>query len=184
MSQYNYDSPAPKKAAKLDIWNMLSILMLLLTLCIIGYVAMIFISPSSPLNPFPGVAAQEALPTATITPIQLEPTWTAVPFLTMTETPTLLPTYTLEPSPTLLSLVTPSDTPTPTKLPKASFSANVNQIASTLYFPDAGCNWQGIAGTVVDANNADMLYMTIRLVGFYDGKAKNLQSVSGIAPTY
>jgi len=46
------------------------------------------------------------------------------------------------------------------------------------------CNWQGIGGTVVDANNADMLRMTIRLTGTYNGKSKNELTVSSIAPAY
>lgn len=36
----------------------------------------------------------------------------------------------------------------------------------------------------MDANNADMLRMTIRLVGFYDRKTKNELTVSSIAPAY
>ncbi|MBI3161171.1 MAG: hypothetical protein HYZ23_01610 [Chloroflexi bacterium] len=186
MSKYSYDDPAPKRGSKLEIWDMLSILMVLLTLCMVIYFATIFISPLSALNPFRGAVALNNPPTPTITPIQLEPTWTATPFVAVivTETPTLLPTYTLEPSPTLLSLVTPSDTPTPTKTPKAPFTATITQIASTIIHPESGCNWQGIGGTVVDANNADMLRITIRLVGTYDGRSKNELTVSSIAPAY
>ncbi len=36
----------------------------------------------------------------------------------------------------------------------------------------------------MDANNADMLRMTIRLVGFYNNKTKNELTVSSIAPPY
>ena len=36
----------------------------------------------------------------------------------------------------------------------------------------------------MDANNADMLRMTVRLVGFYNGKSKNELTVSSIAPAY
>jgi hypothetical protein len=114
----------------------------------------------------------------------LDATWTVAPTEAITETPTLLPTYTLEPSATPFSLVTPADTPTPTATPKAPFSATTTYIASTIIHPEAGCNWQGVGGTVVDANNADMLRMTVSLVGTYNGKSVNQLTVSSIAPAY
>ena len=186
MSKYDYeDSPAPKQSAKIDIWNILSIATLLFTCCIGVYFAAIFISPQSPLNPFPvSLIDPYAAPTYTITPIQLEATWTATVASFVTETPTLLPTFTLEPSATFFSLVTPTDTPKPTATPKAPFSATITYIASTIIHPDDGCNWQGIGGTVVDANNADMLRITIRLVGSFNGRSKNELTVSSIAPAY
>jgi hypothetical protein len=186
MSKYDYeDSPIPKQRAKLDIWNLLSIVTLLLTLCMCVYFVAIFIFPQSPLNPFQvELIDPNAPPTSTVTPIPFPATWTATPFAVMTETPTLFPTFTLEPSPTLFSLVPPTDTPVPTKTPKAPFSAIVDPYASTITHPDEGCNWQGIGGTVVDSNNADILRMTIRLVGIYNGKSKNELTVSGIAPAY
>jgi hypothetical protein len=188
MSKYNYnDSPSPKKQGmSLEIWDMLSIFVLFITLCIGAYFVAIFLFPNSALNPFPPNAVDPcAPPTATITPIQLEPTWTATATLVnITETPTLVPTFTLEPSATAFSLVPPTKTPVPTATPKAPFSANVKYIDSTLFHPEAGCNWQGVGGTVKDVNNADMLRMTIRLVGLYNGKTKNELTVSGIAPAY
>jgi hypothetical protein len=187
MSKYNYsydDAPAKPKA-KLELWDMLSILMLLITVCAVGYFVAIFVSPNSALNPFPPNRVDPfAPPTPTITPIQLEPTWTATPPSLVTETPTLLPTFTLEPSPTFFSLVPPTDTPVPTATPKAPFSATITYIDSTIIHPEAACNWQGVGGTIVDANNADMLRMTIRLVGFYNSKTKNELTVSSIAPAY
>ena len=186
MSKYNYeDSTSPKQSARPDIWDMLSIATLLLTLCIGVYFVAIFISPESSINPFRAALVDpNAPPTPTITPVPLPAIWTATPFAIVTETATLLPTQTLEPSPTLLSLVTPPDTLTPTKTPKAPFSATITQIDSTIIHPEAGCNWQGIGGTVVDASNTDMLRITIRLVGFYNGKSKNELTVSSIAPAY
>lgn len=186
MSKYNYeDSSSPKQGAKLDIWNLLSIVTLFLTLCIGVYYLAIFIAPQSSLNPFQVVIIDlNAPPTSTVTPVPLPATWTATPFAIVTETPTLFPTFTLEPSPTSFSLVPPTKTPVPTKTPKAPFSAIPVPISSTIIHPEADCNWQGIGGTVVDANNADMLRMTIRLVGTYNGKSKNELTVSSIAPAY
>jgi hypothetical protein len=187
MSKYDYsyeENPASKKGARLEVWDMLSILTLLITVCIGVYFVLVFLFPNSRLNPLPPDKFDpNAVPTATITPFILEPTWTAT-LANVTETPTLLPTFTLEPSPTSFSLVPPTKTPTITPTPKAPFSATVTYIDSTIIHPDAACNWQGVGGTIVDANNADMLRMTVRLVGIYDRKTKNELTVSSIAPAY
>jgi hypothetical protein len=186
-STYSYEeTPAPqKKRSTPEIWDVLSIVTLILTVCIGAYFVMIFLSPQSAFNPFkPGPINPYALPTATITPIQLDATWTVTPSPVVSKTPTLFPTYTLEPSATPFSLVTPSITFTPTATPKAPFSATVTYIASTIIHPEADCDWQGIGGTVVDASNADMLRMTISLSGRYNGKTKNELTVSSIAPAY
>lgn len=185
MSKYDYEDYSPKKASRsrLDIWDMLSILTLLITLCAGAYFVAVFASPTAAYNILNPV--RNALPTATITQIQPPATWTATPpGPTETATLTLVPTFTLEPSPTLVSLITPSDTPTPTKTPKAPFSATVSYIDSTIIHPEAACNWQGVAGTILDANNADMLGIAVRLSGFYNSKSKNELTVSGIAPAY
>jgi len=188
MSKYNYsydNASTGRPAARLELFDMLSILVLLATVGLVAYFAAVFLFPNSALNPFPPNSVDVfAPPTPTITPIQLEPTWTVTPPSLVTETPTLLPTFTLEPSPTLFSLVPPTNTPSPTATPKAPFSATVTYIDSTIIHPEAGCNWQGVGGTIVDANNADMLRMTIRLVGFYNSKTKNELTVSSIAPAY
>jgi hypothetical protein len=189
MSDYNYEdtpTPAPKKkGSRLDVWNLLSVLVLLLTVCLVLYFAAIFMMPNSALNPFPpgAVNVLPPTPTPTITEIQLGPTWTLTPE-DSTPTATFAPTITLEPSVTPISLVTPSITPSPTQTPKAPYSATVTYIDSTIIHSEAGCNWQGIAGTVVDANNADMLGITVRVTGTYNGRTKNELTVSGIAPAY
>jgi hypothetical protein len=186
MSKSNYGfEESPKPSTKLEMWDMLSIIMLILTLCIGVYFVAIFLFPQSAFNPLkPNTVDPNAPPTATITPIQLDATWTVTPSQAVTETPTLVPTYTLEPSATPFSLVTPTITFTPTATPKAPFSATVTYIASTIIHQDAACNWQGIGGTVVDASNADMLRMTVSLSGTYNGKTKNELTVSSIAPAY
>ncbi|MBK8782611.1 MAG: hypothetical protein IPO22_12565 [Anaerolineales bacterium] len=184
MSKYDYnDTPAPQKGSRLEIWDVLSILTLILTLCVAAYCVAIYLMPNSAINPLKPGPDPSIPPTPTITQIQLLPTWTITP-MNVTETPTLLPTFTLEPTSTLLSLVTPSITPSPTKTPKAPFSATVTYIDSTIIHPDLGCNWQGVGGTIVDSNNADMLRITVRLVGFYNNKSKNELTVSSIAPAY
>lgn len=186
MSRDNYsyqETPASSGKSKLEIWDMLSILMLIFTLCIGAYYVFLFFAPQSSLNPFPA-GPVSILPTPTITELKFPPTWTVMPSLTATETPTLVPTYTIEPLPTSFSLITPTETATPTATPEAAFSATITYIPSVIIHQEAGCNWQGIGGTVVDANNTDMLRMTIRLAGKYDGKTKTGLTVSSIAPAY
>jgi hypothetical protein len=188
MSKFDYDyeeTTAPKQGVKLELWDMLSIVALLVTFCIGVYFILIFLFPNSALNPLPPNPIDSfAPPTPTTPPIQLQPTWTSTPLTIVTETPTLLPTFTLEPSVTPFSLVPATKTPTVTATPKAPFSATVTYIDSTIIHPEAACNWQGIGGTIVDANNADMLRITIRLVGFYNSKTKSELTVSSIAPAY
>jgi hypothetical protein len=149
------------------------------------YFVAIFIFPQSAFNPLkPSLVDPNAPPTPTITPLQLDATWTVTPTLAVTETATLVPTYTVEPSSTPFSMITPTVTPLPTATPKAQFSATITYIASTVIHLEEACNWQGIGGTVLDAKNADMLKMTLRLVGRYDGKSKEAITVSSISPAY
>ena len=184
MSNYNYnydDAAVSKPASRLDLWDMFSIFVLLVTAVVGVYFVLIYLFPNSPLNPLPpNPFNPNATATPTITPIQLQPSWTPT-IANLTETPTLLPTLTLEPSATPLSLVTPSATPLPTKTPKRPFSATVTYIDSTIIHPDTACNWQGIGGTVVDANNADIIGgLVINLVGTYNGKSVG---PNGFSPT-
>lgn len=186
-SKYDYydDAPPapPRQPLSLDIWDMLTILSLLTMLCLGGYFLAVFSNPTASynlLNP-----DRNKPPTPTITQIQPPATWTpTLPGPTETPTLTLVPTFTVPPSPTVVSLITPSATATPTKTPKAPFSATVTYIDSSIIHPEAACNWQGVAGTILDANNADMLGIAVRLTGFYNGKSKNELTVSGIAPAY
>jgi hypothetical protein len=187
MSNYNYnydDSAVSSRGSRLELWDMLSILVLLVTALVGVYFILIYMFPNSAHNPLPANSIDpNAPPTPTITPIQLEPTWTPT-LPSGTDTPTLLPTLTLEPSATPLSLVTSTITISPTSTPKRPFSATVTYIASTIIHPDLACNWQGVGGTVVDSNNADMSGMVIRIVGNYNGKSKSEPTVSGVAPAY
>jgi hypothetical protein len=185
MSKYDFEE-SRKPKSRIDIWDMLSILTLIMTLCIGLYFVAVYLSPNAAYNPFsPARASLNLLPTPTITQIQLLPTWTSTQSgITETPTLTLVPTFTLEPTVTVVSLITPSKTPTPTATPKAPFNATITYIDSTIIHPEAGCNWQGIAGTIVDSKNADMLGIAIRVTGFYNGKTKNELTVSGIAPAF
>lgn len=187
MSKYDYDDyPEEQKKSRLDIWDLMSIMMLLITFCLGLYFVAVFLAPDSAINPLsPARALAKLPPTPTVTQIQLLPTWTStMPSMSETPTATIAPTHTPPPTATVVSLITPSVTPTATATPKAPFSATVTYIDSTIIHPEAACNWQGVAGTIVDSNNADMLGIAVRVTGFYNNKSKNELTVSGIAPAY
>ncbi|HVN15342.1 MAG TPA: hypothetical protein VMT73_06345 [Anaerolineales bacterium] len=186
MNKYDYGLDAPQKnsgASRLELWDMLSILVLLITVCAGAYFLLIFLSPNSPLNPLPP-NNPIAPPTFTITPLSLEPTWTASPTIEPTITDTPRPTFTPLPSPTGFSLVPPTNTPVPTATPKAPFSGTWNPIQSTIIHPEAACNWFGVGGTVVDTNNSDVIGMVVRLVGTLNGNRIEMTQVSGVTPAY
>ena len=111
---------------KIKLWDVLSILGLISTLCIGAIVLMVFVNPNSGLNPFPPFTAipTVAIPTSTPTLLQLPPTWTLTPEIN--EAATLAPTQT--PFPTNTSFVLPTYTPsntvtnTPTDTPVATFT--------------------------------------------------------------
>ncbi len=186
MNSFDYpEQSARRPGARLNLWDMMTILVLIVTLCAGGYFLMIFLNPLSALNPFQPGPPPFAVATFTITPIQLEPTWTPT-VSNATATETLRPTFTAFPTITPFSLVPPTKTPKPTSTPKAPFSATTNAIESIIipHLVDQGCNWQGIGGTVDDTNSSPIIGMVVRAVGTLNGKSVNLTTVSGVSPDY
>lgn len=189
MSKYDYPDldAEPKKplapAMRLELWDLLSILVLLVTVCIGAYFVLIFLNPLSQLNLLKPIDPN-APPTMTPTPQQLAATWTASPTIEPTITETPRPTFTPLPSPTFFSLVPPTRTPVPTSTPRAPFSGSVTSIASTIIHPESACNWLGVGGTVVDTNNSDVIGIVVRLVGTLNGKRVEMTGVSGTSPSY
>lgn len=171
-------------SAPTNMWDMLSILVLVLTGCLVLYFGMIFINPNSSLNFLPPGGGGNGLPTATPTFIQLEPTWTASPTLFVTPTNTPRPTFTSLPTNTPFSLVPPTRTPRPTNTPRAPFTASASNVESTLIHPELSCNWAGIGGTVVDNNGSHVIGTVVVLRGSLDGKLIEQQTVSGINKEY
>ena len=175
-----------KSGSPMQVWDMLSIVVLAITACIAGYFLLIFFDPGSSLNILPpgGNVFGPKVPTATAAPFTLVPTWTASPTLEMTPTSTPRPTFTPIFTDTPFSLVPPTRTPKPTNTPKAPFSASVTQVESTIIHPDLACNWAGVGGTVVDANNSHVIGMVVVLRGFLDGKSVDIPTVTGVTKEY
>ena len=193
MSEFNFDEPE-RKSPKISLpafslWDILTIVVLLVTLCLGVYFVSIFIDPGSSLN----MLKPAWTPTATITPIQMEPTWTPTATVYVPPTATLLPSITPPATFTPANLVPVTDTPvstatpTITPTPKALFSASsVNSIESAIipHLLNAGCNWQGVGGTVDDQNSSPIIGIVVRLAGTLNGKSIELTTVSGISPEY
>lgn len=168
----------------MQLWDMLSILVLILTACIVGYFVLIFFNPDSSYNILPPGGFGPRVPTATTTPIKLQPTWTASPTLELTPSNTPRPTFTPFFTSTPFSLVPPTKTPKPSATPKAPFSATLQTVESTVIHPDLACNWAGIGGTVVDVNGSHVVGTVVVLRGTLDGKTMEQQTVTGINKEY
>ena len=193
MSEFNFDEPERKSSgismSAFGLWDILTIFVLLITVCLGVYFVSIFVNPGSSLN----FLKPAWTPTPTVTPIQLEPTWTPTATVDVPPTATLLPSITppatFTPANLAPSTETPVSTATPTitPTPKTLFSASsVNYIESIIipHLLNASCNWQGVGGTVDDQNSSPIIGIVVRLAGTYDGKPVELTTVSGISPEY
>ncbi len=102
MADFGFDEPRRRDSGL--VWNLLALLMVVLSVCLIGYFALVFINPYTGLNPFPP-------PTMPVP--YVPPATPTVPFITLPPPPTATftpsPTPTQSPTPTL----TPSPSPTP-----------------------------------------------------------------------
>ena len=171
--------------SSMQVWDILTIAVLLLTACIAGYFALIFLNPNSSLNVLPPTGRFANTPTNTPAPIRLEPTWTASPTLEMTPTRTPPPTWTPIFTDTPFSLVPPTRTPRPSNTPRAPFTAiSIQQVESTIIHPEFGCNWAGVGGTVVDTNNSHVIGTVVFLRGFLNGESVDLTTVTGVNKEY
>lgn len=160
------------------VWNILTVLVLIGVLCLGGYSMMIFINPQSGLNPFPPPTLPVALqfPTETPTPRGiLPPTWTPEPTNPPTETPTPRPSATLPPTPTFFSLVATEAT-SEEVIPEATvggmpFVLKGGKVAAieNFAYPEAGCDWMGVAGRVFDLRDSVILGQQVQLGGVLPG---------------
>ena len=185
--EFDFDGTQSRRAeAPVQVWDMLSILVLILTICLVGYFALVYINPASTLNLLPpgGGPFGQAVPSFTVTPLQLQPTWTASPTLPVTPSNTPRPTFTPLPTSTSFSLVPPTKTAKPSPTPKAPFGGSFTQVDSTVIHPELACNWAGVGGTVVDSNNSPVIGTVVVLRGTLNGNTIEQQTVSGINKEY
>lgn len=185
---FKTDAPAKGRSSSL-VWNILTVVMLVGIICLAIVFLLIFLNPGAGINPFPPHLAPTiaAFPTPTITPLQLSPTWTPTATIEPSATRTAAATWTDIPTNTPFSIFPPTETDTPTPLPTATslpVVVTVTYMDSTVYHPDAGCNWLGVAGQAVDRQNNPIVGLTVFLGGTLNGSPIQRIGLTGTAPNY
>ena len=120
MDQFDYSDEAlqPTRDSAAIIWNILTVVVLLLSMCVCVGVVAILIDPNVALTPFPPptMPVEVELPTVTPTPRSVLPaTWTPTVTTELTLTPTL--TNTLVPTATQPTVTATSAVETPSQTP-------------------------------------------------------------------
>ena len=178
-----------KKSFSIDTLDVFSILLLVGAACLGAYFLLVFMNPYTALNPLPPNTPipPVVIPSATITPQQLEDPWTETPTIQPSITPTSRATFTPIPTSTPLLLYTETFTPEPptaTATPQMPFEATVQKISSTIIHPETACNWLGVGGTVIDIDKRQRFGVQVRLQGNLLGKTIDQLVISGISQAY
>src|SRR5688500_20353788 len=93
---FNFDGEQSRRqGAPMQMWDILSIVALLLTACVGAYFVFVLLNPTSSYNILRAGGRGPQVPTLTATPQQLHATWTPSPTLSLTASTT--PTHTLKP---------------------------------------------------------------------------------------
>jgi hypothetical protein len=195
MDSYKFDDLPPEKASRPGlVWNILTGVVVLMTVCMGVYFLVLLVNPYLPINPLAPPAPTKAFETLTPTlaPLTLPPTWTPTVTAEPTATRERPPTFTPFPSPTPLMLPTVSSgftstpEPKPTPTPKATsmpFTVSVSALESAP-INGIGCNWLGVAGNAEDLNGSPLLFLTVKVSGQLGEKAIDSLTVTGTAPKY
>ncbi|OGO29959.1 MAG: hypothetical protein A2136_04645 [Chloroflexi bacterium RBG_16_54_11] len=182
--------PPRRKRTPALVWNVLTILVLVTTLCVISVFLLIFVDPNSSLNPFPPSTLYPTLvpPTATVTPrITMVPSWTpteANPGLVAYQQASQTPISTNTPG------VTSMDIEPAVATPAGGFAfitqqSSPSQIAWTTFHPDAGCEWTGIAGQATSLNGEAVRGLFVQLGGSLPGtESIDKLTMTGLADEY
>lgn len=187
----NEQTQSPRKVSSL-IWNVLTVLVLLMSVCLAGFFLLILLNPNSQMNLFPPPTLPAAIsfPTATATSqFALPPTWTPEPTLEPTSTNTPAPTHTLAPTETPFSLFTLTPTTERTEGAPAEFPFVVGPgtpvgTSSLAFHPEAGCDWMGVAGQVFDLSGAPVSGQQVRVGGTLLGAQIDMLSLTGLTTAY
>jgi hypothetical protein len=175
----------PKNKPSTSLWNVLTLIVVLATLIVATIQLTIFMNPSAIFNPFPPMDMPEVfvLPTPTESGPTIPPIWTP------TELATSIPTETPVPTATTFYEVqdgTPVEQQTPlepTETPFVGYYAfalqnELNAINSTIFKPDLGCNWAGVAGQVFDLQGRPVKGIRVWLRGTINGVNINYLSLT------
>jgi hypothetical protein len=188
------ENPHPARGSKDLTWNLLTILVVLATFCMLSVFAIIFFNPDTFINPLPPKAlpAVFLLPTPTNTLKAFPATWTPTITEVPTETPTPPPPAPTETQFVLVNSMTRTaqaqSSVTPTLSEPSAFAFAVRSlpaaVSSTIIHPDQGCKWLGVGGQVFDLTGATITGSSIRLGGSLNKKAYDMLGLSGTALQY
>ena len=204
---YSDDGLEPAQDSAAIIWNILTVVVVGMTICLCIGFGTLLINPQSSLNPFPPPTrpVEAEFPTATPTPKSvLPPTWTPAPTLFATDTPP--PTNTEVPTNTAPVLETPTPAqpsqtqevgqPTNTPVlvtPSATASEGMPFVLhpgdpvaiNNIGHQELGCNWMGVAGRAFDLSGAPIEQgLFVQLVGTLNGEEIEMLGMLGMVATY
>lgn len=170
------------------IWNILTFVILLSTLCAALAFLVIFINPQVSFNPFPPSvqAMNAALPSPDESPTRapVEVVRTAEPTDAPAE-PTSAPTPDQAGEAVILQLE-------PAPIQPVAFAGEYAfdmqgtpaPVASTIMKAETGCSWMGVAGQALDTRNSPVTGLLVKLSGTLDGKPVDLVSMTGTETVY
>lgn len=204
---YSDDGLEPAQNSTAIIWNILTVVVVVMTICLCIGFGSLLINPQSSINPFPPPTrpVEAEFPTATPTPKSvLPPTWTPAPTIFATDTP--LPTNTQVPTNTapVLESPTPAE-PTQTQevgqptntpvlvTPSATASEGMPFVLhpgdpvaiNNIGHQELGCNWMGVAGRAFDLSGAPIEQgLFVQLKGIVNGEEVEMLGMLGMVATY
>lgn len=145
------EAPPPSPRRPTWLYNLVAILFALATIGLLAYFSVLWVDPYHPLNPLPPYTPLPIIITATFQPA------TATPIPSLTPSPVVMtPTFTPIPAAALPATMTF----TPAAFPFTLADAGIEYVANT---NDSGCDWLGIAGTVVDLQGEGVVDYSIRV---------------------
>ncbi len=165
------------------VWNTLTGLALLATISLVAVLALIFSNPAIGLNPFPPPTMPVLVNLSTPTPslVYLPATWTPAAGVT------IIPAEaTATPEPIIVATqAAPTFAPTlGDGVYPFALESNPIAMAGTVFHTDMDCNWQGVAGRVVDLQGRPMVGMRVHLTGIYNGKSVEMTTLTGGASAW
>jgi hypothetical protein len=162
------------------IWDILTLIAVLATLVVATFQITIFINPQAIFNPFPPMEMPEVyvLPTATEGAATIPPVWTetSIPTKFPTPLPSEVPAATatiyieIQDGTPVAEVTPPEPTATVFEGYYAFAIQNEQAINSTIFKPDDGCNWAGIAGQVFDLQGRPVKGIRVWLRGTINGE--------------
>jgi hypothetical protein len=193
MDNFEYlEPPSPKRKRKSSslVWNVLTILVLVTTLCVASVFFLIYVDPHSNINPFPPptLFPSPAAPTITVTPrFTLVPSWTPTntnPLVVSYPEATEIPVETKEPTPSPLP-AEPTVTSPPGGYAFVVKDGSPSAIASSTFHPELGCDWSGVAGQATSLNGESLQGLFVQLGGSLpDTSAVENLAMTGLATQY